>query len=275
MKQVKLGISGATTMPYDLFTEIEVLGKSGVRYLEVWKDKLLKVEVSGKLGELKNFADDKGVVLYDINSLGDASLPDSVEDKLEECRRLCDLANRIGAEMITVCPSFIEGEHQREALLDRSAENLFKLSEVAKEFDVKLAFEFLYFSKSSVRTLGDSRKLVERVGSRHLGLLVDSAHLFLGGSSLRELESTPGDLIFLVHIDDIRKTEGEPRDEDRVMPGDGILPLKEYLKTVLMTGYDGPIMVEIFNEELWKKDVEAIVMEAIEKFQRLETEVEE
>lgn len=104
MKQAKLGISGATMMPYDLFTEVRVLGESNVKYLEIWKDKLLKVAASGKLSELKELAQDQGVILFDINSLGDATMPKDTEKKIEECKRLCDIACHLGVGMITVCP---------------------------------------------------------------------------------------------------------------------------------------------------------------------------
>lgn len=104
MKRVKLGISGAATMPYDLFTEVRVLGESNVKYLEMWKDKLLKVAASGKLSELKELAQDQGVILFDINSLGDAVMPRNMEKKIEECKRLCDIARHPGIGRITVCP---------------------------------------------------------------------------------------------------------------------------------------------------------------------------
>lgn len=50
------------------------------------------------------------------------------------------------------------------------------------------------------------------------------------------------------------------------MMGDGILPLKGFLKVISKMGYDGPIMVEIFSEELWKKDSRTIVEEVVERF---------
>jgi len=273
VKRTKLGISGATTMPYDLFTEVKVLGELNVRYLEVWKDKLLEVTESGKLNELKDLAKDRGVVLFDINSLGDATMPKDIEKKIEECKRLCDIACRLGVGMITVCPSFLEEVQSEEMVVSRSVETLAKLSEVAERFGIKLAFEFLYFSKSSVRSLGAARYLVETINSKHLGLLIDSCHLILGGSSLEELEHTPKEFIFLVHIDDVKETKWEPRDEDRVMMGDGILPLKGFLKVISKIGYDGPIMVEIFSKELWKKEPRTIVEEVVERFRKLETEV--
>jgi len=273
VKQAKLGISGATTMPYDLFTEVRVLGESNVKYLEIWKDKLLKVAASGKLSELKELAQDQGVILFDINSLGDATMPKDTEKKIEECKRLCDIACHLGVGMITVCPSFLKEALSEEVVVSRSVETLAKLSEVAEEFGIKLAFEFLYFSKSSVRSLSAAKYLVETINSKHLGLLIDSCHLILGGSSLEELEHTPKELVFLVHIDDVKETKWEPRDEDRVMMGDGILPLKSFLKVISKMGYDGPIMVEIFSEELWEKDSRTIVEEVVERFRKLEAEV--
>ena len=44
-------------------------------------------------------------------------------------------------------------------------------------------------------------------------------------------------------------------------------------KVISKMGYDGPIMVEIFSEELWKKDSRTIVEEVVERFRKLEAEV--
>jgi 2-keto-myo-inositol isomerase len=44
------------------------------------------------------------------------------------------------------------------------------------------------------------------------------------------------------------------RDKDRIYPGDGILPLVQLLKDLKAIGYQGPLSLEIFNEEEYKKD---------------------
>jgi sugar phosphate isomerase/epimerase len=38
----------------------------------------------------------------------------------------------------------------------------------------------------------------------------------------------------------------------RAMMGDGVIELRQLRQAVDNTGYDGPIEVEIFNEDVWK-----------------------
>jgi sugar phosphate isomerase/epimerase len=38
----------------------------------------------------------------------------------------------------------------------------------------------------------------------------------------------------------------------RAMMGDGVIELRQLRQAVDATGYDGPIEVEIFNDEIWK-----------------------
>ena len=38
----------------------------------------------------------------------------------------------------------------------------------------------------------------------------------------------------------------------RAMMGDGVIELRQLRQAVDKTGYDGPIEVEIFNEDVWK-----------------------
>ena len=45
----------------------------------------------------------------------------------------------------------------------------------------------------------------------------------------------------------------------RAMMGDGVIELRQLRQAVDKTGYDGPIEVEIFNEEIWKSADDRLV----------------
>ena len=54
----------------------------------------------------------------------------------------------------------------------------------------------------------------------------------------------------------------------RAMMGDGVIDLRRLREAVDATGYDGPIEVEIFNEEIWDSADEHL----IDRIQRCLTE---
>ena len=43
-------------------------------------------------------------------------------------------------------------------------------------------------------------------------------------------------------------------DAVRILPGDGVLPLHQALRDLKAIGYTRTLSLELFNEELWKKD---------------------
>jgi hypothetical protein len=55
------------------------------------------------------------------------------------------------------------------------------------------------------------------------------------------------------------------KDEHRVFPGDGILPLADILRDLLAIGYAGCISLELYNPEYWKRDLEGVAREGREK----------
>lgn len=85
------------------------------------------------------------------------------------------------------------------------------------------------------------------------GLLLDSFHWFCAGHTVEEIERLRPDQIANVHIND---APNAPRDEQldqiRLLPGEGIIDLKGFMGALAKIGYDGPVSVEVFSEELKK-----------------------
>jgi 2-keto-myo-inositol isomerase len=69
--------------------------------------------------------------------------------------------------------------------------------------------------------------------------------------------------LLIFHIDD---AEDLPRDQltdaQRLLPGLGILPLREIIAAFNRIGYHGPVSVEIFRPEYWERDPFILAREA-------------
>ena len=94
-----------------------------------------------------------------------------------------------------------------------------------------------------------------------MGLVIDFWHLWAGrGTRPEELARLDRQLIFGVHLaDGKRPPEGEPWIDEKLLrgflPGDGDLPMAEWVAAVKATGFDGVVSGEILNDQLWERDL--------------------
>ncbi len=81
---------------------------------------------------------------------------------------------------------------------------------------------------------------------------VDAWHWYTSGGSVMDLASIPVEQIVHVHINDAPDIPREEQNDGvRLLPGDsGVIDIKGFLQTLKALGYEGPIAVETFSEEL-------------------------
>jgi 2-keto-myo-inositol isomerase len=85
--------------------------------------------------------------------------------------------------------------------------------------------------------------------------VIDSFHFYAGGSTIAMVEALDPNLIYVFHINDAENLPREQlRDKHRLLPGLGILPLRELIAAFRKIGYDKVASVEIFRPEYWERD---------------------
>jgi len=52
------------------------------------------------------------------------------------------------------------------------------------------------------------------------------------------------------------------------MPGDGVLPLRDFMDAVRRPGFDGPYSLELFRDEYWAMDPLSVARRGIESMGR-------
>lgn len=265
---MKIAVSGSTTMPLSLIDDIINAKKAGFEALEVWRNKLTQAEEE-ELETLKRLSRQENIAFCSVNALQNATSIEKLSDTIDECRYLCSVARKLGAEILTVCPHFLEIPVSKKQLMEESATALRKLAKEAKQYGVKIALEFLYFKRASIRTISFAREVVEKTAAPNVGIVVDSCHLYLGGSTMEELQDTPKEMIYIVHIDDIPQLSIDLKDTDRVIPGQGVLPLSDFLKGLEHVGYDGYVSLELFNEDFSQTSVGDFMNRAYQSIRKL------
>ena len=99
-----------------------------------------------------------------------------------------------------------------------------------------------------------------------VGVLFDVWHLWQEPELERRIAEA-GDRIFAVHLSDWREpTRGH---NDRLVMGDGVIPLDRIVAALDAAGYDGYYDVEIFSDDLWASDYSALLARCRGWFQGL------
>jgi len=275
---MKLALNGATTMWADLPTDLEAAKAAGFDYVEIWAAKLRKFLRGRSTTELADLFAESGLEPLSINSIEhitfrDAQAYESIE---HECEELSSIAAAVGCPCIVVVPGPLpKGGASRESVISESIRVLTELCDISAAHDVSLAFEFLGQTDCSVPTLDLAAEIVREVNRKDLGLVIDSFHFYAGNSTLEMIEALDPDLIQIFHIND---AEDRPReqleDKHRLLPGLGILPLRQMISAFGKIGYDKVASVEIFRPEYWERDPFALARDAYAATKRVLAEAE-
>ncbi|HJX90867.1 MAG TPA: sugar phosphate isomerase/epimerase [Pyrinomonadaceae bacterium] len=255
---MKLALNGATTMRADLATDLRVAEIASFDYLEIWASKLRDYLKDNSTADLKSLFAQHHLQPLSINSIEHITFQDSVayESIKQQCRELSQIASEIGCTYVVVVPGRIPaGGATPFEVMEESVRVLDELCNIAKKFDVSLAFEFLGQSDCSVQTLDLAHEIVRIADRKNLGLVIDSFHFYAGGSTIEMIEALDPRLLFVFHIND---AEDRPREElndsHRLLPGLGILPLRAIVAALGRIGYDSVASVEIFRPQYWEMD---------------------
>jgi sugar phosphate isomerase/epimerase len=85
----------------------------------------------------------------------------------------------------------------------------------------------------------------------NIGLTLDAWHWHHAEGTVNDILAAGKDRIIVVHFDDAAKLPpGEVRDNQRLLPGEGVIDLTGFLQALQKIGYRGPLSVEVFGRGL-------------------------
>lgn len=260
-------LNTSTIQPTPLLEKIRLAGKHGFQAVELWlSDVEQYVAEEGRLTDITAALADNGLIVpctIALKGWVDADEQDYAAT-LDTCRRRFALAAQLGARFLVATPSRPAAEI---TLITQRYRDLLR---IGRSMGVRPAMEFLGFSQS-VFTVGQAWKVVVDCGEPDATLVLDSFHLYRGGSDLSDCEPIPAERIANYHINDAPAYPPrlEQADSDRVMPGEGILDLESQISLLRRKDYRGPVSLELFNRELWRRDPNQVVQLGMERMQAL------
>ncbi|NEB76922.1 sugar phosphate isomerase/epimerase [Streptomyces sp. SID14478] len=148
---------------------------------------------------------------------------------LDEIRALVDLARDLGAPFVRVFPG--GGEQDPETADATAARRLGVAAEYAADRDVRVLLE----THDSHRTGAAVSRAVGPVGHRHVGVLWDVMHTWLGGEQPAVSYAALSPYLGYVQVKDIAGA-----DDTTPLPlGAGVLPLAECVEVLSRESWDG------------------------------------
>jgi sugar phosphate isomerase/epimerase len=250
----RLCLNTSTLRPAKLDDKIRAAEAAGFRGLELWSNELADhAQGGGSLSALGRRLADAGLAVPNIIGLWNC-MPESAAERpatLDRVRRQMEDAAQVGASHIAAVPT--PDRPNIDTLW--AAERYRELLDVGQEYGVIPAVEFVGFFQG-VSRLGQATAIALEADHPQACLVADTFHLFRGGSGFGGVRHLSGGFIACFHFNDAPATpaRAEQRDSDRVLPGDGTLPLVALVRNLEAIGFRGPLSLELFSEALWAMD---------------------
>ncbi len=108
-------------------------------------------------------------------------------------------------------------------------------------------------------TMSEMKELMVAIGANNLGIQLDSWHWFNAEETDKDLLTLRGSDVLTVDLNDapIGLSLDQYRDDQRELPvATGVIPVKDFLGSLVRIDYDGPIQPEPFNAALRAKPLD-------------------
>jgi 4-hydroxyphenylpyruvate dioxygenase len=166
----------------------------------------------------------------------------------DRAERKFDLMQELGTDLMLVCSNV---SPLAQGGIDRAAADLRELGERAARRKLRVGYEALAWGRY-VNDHRDAWEIVRRADHPAIGLILDSFHTLARKIDVGSIRAIPGDRIFIVQLADAPLIDMDPlywSRHFRNMPGEGELPVADFMRAVAVTGYEGPLSLEIFNDQ--------------------------
>lgn len=236
--------------PFEKDVEDYAAGKCPA--IELWWGKLDAYLERHSPGDVRRLLDEHEMAAPVVSFQGGllVSQADARREAWDHFGRRLVLARELSVGTLVIAED-VQGAIGRQDV-DRFRASLRLAAEQASAAGVRVALEFQARSVfcNNLRT---AVALVEEVASEHLGLCLDAFHFEVGPSKLTDLGLLSRENLFHVQLCDLADTLREfATDSDRILPGDGDIPLAPIVNRLREIDYAGHVSVELLNPRVFQ-----------------------
>jgi len=228
--------------------KLRAIAAAGFDAVEIFENDLLSF--GGSPREVKELCRELGLATCAFQPFRDfEGMPEPQRGRgFARAERKFDLMQELDTDLLLICsnvsPAALGG-------IDRAADDFRQLGELAAKRGLRVGFEALAWGRH-VNDYRDAWEIVRRADHKAIGVILDSFHALAPKFPTTAIRAIPADKIFLVQLADAPKIDLDVLSWSRhfrCFPGQGDLPVSDFMESVAATGYAGPLSLEIFNDQ--------------------------
>ena len=236
--------------------EIDIAAQAGYDAIEPWVRTIEQYKESGgSLSDIRKRIEDHGLTVEGAISFARWIVDDDTvrAQGVEQDKREMDLLAQIGGQRIAAPPAGATNEAGLDLI--KAAERYRALLELGDTTGIVPALE-LWGPSKNLHRLGEAMFVVIESGHPKACFVGDVYHIYKGGSDFNGLKMISAGAMPVMHMNDYPADPPREKigDRDRVMPGDGIAPLKQILRDLHENHSQAVLSLELFSPDYWKKD---------------------
>lgn len=228
--------------------KLAAIARAGFDAIEIFENDFLAFDRSPR--EVGQMVRDHGLAVSLYQPFRDfEGMPEPFRARnFDRAERKFDVMAELGTDLMLVCsnvsPVALGG-------IDRAAADFHELGERAAKRGLRVGYEALAWGRH-IHDHRDAWEIVRRADHTNIGIILDSFHTLSRKIDVQSIRAIPGDKIFIVQLADAPLIEMDLlywSRHFRNMPGEGDLPVTDFMRAVAATGYDGYVSLEIFNDQ--------------------------
>src|SRR5437868_5853180 len=255
-----------------LIEKLQAIAAAGFDGIEIFENDLLYFD--GSPAEVKGICADLGlrILLFQPFRDFEAAPRARMRKNFDRAELKFDVMEQLGADLMLVCSNIAPDTIGDDSV---AAEDLRALGGRAARRGFRIGYEALAWGRH-VNNIAHAWKIVQAASHPAVGLVVDSFHTFAIEDDDAPIGKIPGDRIFFAQLADAPLMRLDPLSWSRhfrLFPGQGAFPVTRFAQHLLASGYDGPISLEIFNDEFRAAPPRPTAIDAMRSLLLLEEEL--
>jgi 2-keto-myo-inositol isomerase len=247
--------------------EVALAARAGYQAIEPWVEELERhVQQGGSLRDLDRRIRDAGLRVESAIAFPEWVVEDEGRRKkgLESARRAMDLVRQVGGRRLAAPPA--GATNQADLPLARVTERYRALLELGDKLGITPMVELWGFSRTLSR-LGECAQVAIEANHPRACVLADVYHLYKGGSGFGGVRLLSAAALPVIHMNDYpaKPPRATITDAHRVYPGDGVAPLRQFLRDLRALGFRGVLSLELFNREYWTQDALTVARTGLDR----------
>lgn len=262
---MKLGYNQATCMKKSCVeNDLDLCEAYGYDAIELRIDMLEKYLCTHSIEELQAYFRHHHVQPFSINAIDNINFNTPAQWEIIRKQILfgCEIAQAISCPYLIVCPSksdtYFTGTEKQ--VFDDTVAVLHQYADLAEPYGVRIAFEPIGDRRWCCNSLRLAIEIISTVNRDSVGLAIDCTNFYMHDkcADMQVIHTIPPGKLFVYHINDCEDLPlGVLDQSNRMMPGEGCIPIAAITEAVRAIGYDGPACLELFRPAYWEMEPEA------------------